>query len=93
MILFYYILGLSARGIQVNLLAQEKPFSSNLPVMNTSIICGLELNEMLVSLHREQFNLKMQKATGQLSKPDQVAKNRKAIARINTVLSEKSSKS
>jgi len=52
-----------------------------------------ELNEMLVSLHREQFNLKMQKATGQLSKPDQVAKNRKAIARINTVLSEKSSKS
>lgn len=48
-----------------------------------------ELAEDLVSLHREQFNLRMQKATGQLSKPDQIKKNRKSIARINTILREK----
>ena len=48
-----------------------------------------ELNEELLSLHREQFNLKMQKATGQLAKPDQISKNRKTIARIHTILAQK----
>jgi len=47
-----------------------------------------ELNETLLGLHREQFNLKMQKATGQLSKPDQIKKNRRNIARLNMVLAE-----
>ena len=47
-----------------------------------------ELNETLLCLHREQFNLKMQKATGQLSKPDQIKKNRRNIARLNMVLAE-----
>jgi large subunit ribosomal protein L29 len=45
-----------------------------------------ELRELLNMLHRERFNLKMQKATGQLSKPDQIGRIRKDIARINTVL-------
>lgn len=48
-----------------------------------------ELGEELLNLHREQFNLKMQKATGQLSKPDQIKKNRRSIARINTILAQK----
>jgi large subunit ribosomal protein L29 len=48
-----------------------------------------ELNELLIELHREQFNLKMQKATGQLSKPDQVRRIRRDVARVNTVLSQK----
>lgn len=48
-----------------------------------------ELLEMWVTLSREGFNLKMQKATGQLSKPDQIAGNRKEVARVLTVLSEK----
>ncbi|MEI6354711.1 MAG: 50S ribosomal protein L29 [Methylococcus sp.] len=48
-----------------------------------------ELGEELVNLHREQFNLKMQKATGQLSKPDQIKKNRRSIARINTIIAQK----
>jgi len=30
-----------------------------------------ELEEELLSLRKEQFNLRMQKATGQLSRPDQ----------------------
>lgn len=49
-----------------------------------------ELSETLLELSRDQFNLRMQKATGQLSKSDQIKKNRRSIARINTVLNEKS---
>ena len=52
-----------------------------------------ELAQELVNLHREQFNLRMQKTTGQLSKPDQLQKNPKMIARINTILREKGVKS
>lgn len=47
-----------------------------------------ELDAMLLSLSRERFNLKMQKGTGQLSKPDQVKKVRRDVARIRTVLKE-----
>jgi len=48
-----------------------------------------ELKMELHSLLRERFNLSMQKGTGQLSRPDQVKKVRRDIARINTVLTEK----
>ena len=48
-----------------------------------------ELRDKLLELHKEQFNFRMQRATGQLSKPDQVAKVRKDIARLHTVLREK----
>ena len=48
-----------------------------------------ELRMELHSLLRERFNLSMQKGTGQLSRPDQVKKVRRDIARINTVLTEK----
>ena len=48
-----------------------------------------ELKMELHNLLRERFNLSMQKGTGQLSRPDQVKKVRKDIARINTVLTEK----
>lgn len=47
-----------------------------------------ELGAKLVELSREQFNLRMQKGTGQLSKPDQVKKVKRDIARIHTVLNE-----
>ena len=48
-----------------------------------------QLNTELTELRREQFNLRMQKATGQLAKSDQVAKVRKNIARVKTVLNQK----
>lgn len=48
-----------------------------------------ELRMELDGLLREQFNLRMQKGTGQLSRPDQVKKVRRDIARIKTVLNEK----
>ena len=50
-----------------------------------------ELGTMLLEFSREQFNLKMQKGTGQLSKPDQVKKVRRDVARIHTILNEMAS--
>lgn len=47
-----------------------------------------ELAEELLGLRKEQFNLRMQRATGQLSRPDQFDKVRKNIARIKTLLGE-----
>ncbi|RLA22919.1 MAG: 50S ribosomal protein L29 [Gammaproteobacteria bacterium] len=47
-----------------------------------------ELNATLVELGREQFNLRMQKHTGQLAKSDQVKKVRRNIARVKTVVNE-----
>ena len=48
-----------------------------------------ELNEELLKLRREQFNLRMQRATGQMARPDQFGKVRKDIARLKTVLVQK----
>ena len=51
----------------------------------------IELDTILLELSRERFNLKMQKGTGQLSKPDQVKKVRRDVARIHTILKEMAS--
>ncbi|MDG9729498.1 50S ribosomal protein L29 [Ignatzschineria sp. RMDPL8A] len=48
-----------------------------------------ELRETRVELQRGLFNLRMQKATGQLTKPHQFKENRREIARINHVLNDK----
>ena len=48
-----------------------------------------ELNEELVALRREQFNLRMQRGTGQLSRPSQMKAVRRDIARIKTVMNER----
>jgi large subunit ribosomal protein L29 len=48
-----------------------------------------ELSEELIRLRREQFNLRMQSATGQGARPDQFGKVRKDIARIKTILRER----
>lgn len=47
-----------------------------------------ELNANLLELAREQFNLRMQKGTGQLAKSSQIKQVRRDIARINTILNE-----
>ena len=47
-----------------------------------------ELNNMLLELRREQFNLRMQKGSGQLSKPSEVRRVRRDIARIKTIMNE-----
>jgi large subunit ribosomal protein L29 len=45
-----------------------------------------ELADELVKLRKEQFALRMQRATGQQPKPDQFGKVRRNIARLKTVL-------
>ncbi len=47
-----------------------------------------ELQKELLDLRREQFNLRMARATGQTAKPDQFSKVRRSIARLKTVVGE-----
>jgi large subunit ribosomal protein L29 len=48
-----------------------------------------DLNNDLLELSREQFNLRMQKGTGQLAKPHLLKEVRRNIARVKTVLNQK----
>lgn len=47
-----------------------------------------ELQAHLVDLHKEQFSLRMQKATGQLEKTHDARRVRREIARVNTLLGQ-----
>jgi len=47
-----------------------------------------ELGEELLKLRKEQFNLRLQQATGQLTRPHEYRRVRKEIARVKTVLNE-----
>jgi large subunit ribosomal protein L29 len=49
----------------------------------------VELREELTGLLREQFNLRMQKGTGQLGQPSELRRVRRDIARVQTILNEK----
>ena len=48
-----------------------------------------ELESELLELSREAFNLRMQKGTGQLSRPNQGKDVRRNIARVKTILNER----
>ncbi len=47
-----------------------------------------ELRDELVSLKKEQFNLRFQAASGQLENTARVRQVRRDVARIQTILSE-----
>ncbi len=47
-----------------------------------------ELNAHALELQKEQFSLRMQKATGQLAKTHDVRRVRREIARVNTLLAQ-----
>ena len=49
-----------------------------------------EMNDDLAALKKEQFNLRFQKATGQLEKTARVKEVRRDIARIRTIIAERS---
>ena len=44
-----------------------------------------ELHNEMLSLRKEQFALRLQRATGQAVKPDQFMKVRRNIARVKTI--------
>ncbi|MFN3233754.1 MAG: 50S ribosomal protein L29 [Alphaproteobacteria bacterium] len=48
-----------------------------------------QLREKLTELKREQFNLRVQQATGQLENTTQRRNVRRDIARVSTILQEK----
>ncbi len=48
-----------------------------------------ELSEELASLRKEQFNLRFQKASGQLENTARVREVRRDIARIKTIMNER----
>jgi large subunit ribosomal protein L29 len=48
-----------------------------------------DLRKELLELSREAFNLRMQKGTGQLSRPSQIKVLRRDIARVKTIISER----
>lgn len=51
-----------------------------------------DLNKELLELAREKFNLRMQRATGQMARTHQMKEVRRNIARIKTILNEKAGK-
>lgn len=59
--------------------------ASEMQQKNTS-----ELNSLLLELRKEQFSLRMQHGTGQLGSPHELRQVRKEIARLKTVLNQKS---
>jgi len=48
-----------------------------------------DLGEQLNELKREQFNLRMQKASGQLTKLHEISRARRDVARVKMALGEK----
>jgi large subunit ribosomal protein L29 len=48
-----------------------------------------QLQQELLALKREQFNLRFQSATNQLEKPSRVTTVRKTIARIKTLQNQR----
>jgi large subunit ribosomal protein L29 len=60
--------------------------------MKSTEVRGLstdQLDEELMKLKKEQFNLRFQKATGQLENTARVTKVRRDIARVMTIASQK----
>ncbi len=48
-----------------------------------------ELNKELLALRRAQFSLRMQLATQQISKTSEVARLKREVAQVKTIMSEK----
>ena len=53
----------------------------------------LELQQKLADLKTEYFNLRFQKATGQLANPVQMKEVKRDIARVKTIIRERELKS
>lgn len=51
-----------------------------------------QLQDEILRLKKEQFNMRFQKATGQLENTAQVRKARRDVARMKTILNQKAAK-
>ena len=64
---------------------KSKQRTSNLKAMSTD-----QLSDELLKLKKEQFNLRFQRATGQLENTGRVREVRKDVARVKTLQRQKS---
>ena len=60
-----------------------------LKTVNLRALTDDQLNEKLVALKKEQFNLRFQKATGQLEKTARVREVRRGVAKVKTLMAQK----
>lgn len=63
----------------------------DLNIENLRALSDDQLNDKLLDLKKEQFNLRFQKATGQLEKTARVREVRRAVARVKSLQAEKKS--
>ena len=61
----------------------------SLEAVDVRAMTDSELNDKLVELKKEQFNMRFQQATGQLETTANVRTVRRDIARIKTIMSQK----
>ncbi|MEM9600794.1 MAG: 50S ribosomal protein L29 [Pseudomonadota bacterium] len=61
----------------------------NLKVEELRQLSDDQLSETLLTLKKEQFNLRFQDATGQLSSTARVREVRRAVARVKTLQAER----
>lgn len=63
--------------------------------LNTVNLRGLtedQLSDKLLELKKEQFNLRFQKATGQLEKTARIRELRRGVAKVKTIMAENKAK-
>ena len=73
--------------------AAKKQTAPNDALVKLRAKSAADLNDELLKLRKEQFALRLQRATGQAVKPDQFGKVRKSIARLKTIAREAQLKS
>ena len=56
---------------------------------DVKVMTGDQLTDELLKLKKEQFNLRFQRATGQLANTARVREVRRDVARLKTVASQK----
>jgi len=89
---------MAAKKKAVKAAAAEAPQKAGKATVNELAVklrakSAVELNDELLKLRKEQFALRLQRATGQAVKPDQFGKVRKNIARLKTIAREAQIKS
>ena len=60
-----------------------------LKTVNLRALTEDQLNDKLLALKKEQFNLRFQKAIGQMEKTARVRIVRRGVAKVKTILAEK----
>jgi large subunit ribosomal protein L29 len=69
--------------------SEEETVKSNKRLSDLKTMTGDQLEDELLTLKKEQFNLRFQRATGQLENTGRVREVRRDIARVKTLSRQK----